>query len=265
MLYSRAQVLTEKDLLSFNLMDEDGTLKKLFYTHFTTGTASIGEKAFQLPYFTQIGSGTLDPQRYGSLIVLDAYYCFNSTYSLYCIYDRVKNAPDHYTPTFIRSVGDLYTKYYKFVGSFVTDWHLKSATPLPEPEKADSKILLDLLETCVEPTENMQNYAQFERNIATDNSTEPLYALISMFPCYAFWPWLFWKYGTPADTNLYKGWIQSNQGGGSATLVDTLVENEWIKQGKVFDAALALSIMNKSMEYEVTMFTEAVPTGVSVL
>lgn len=111
----------------------------------------------------------------------------------------------------------------------------------------------------------MQNYAQFERNIATDNSTEPLYALISMFPCYAFWPWLFWKYGTPADTNLYKGWIQSNQGGGSATLVDTLVENEWIKQGKVFDAALALSIMNKSMEYEVTMFTEAVPTGVSVL
>ncbi len=260
MLYSRAQILTEKDLLEFNLMNEDGTLKKLFYKTFTEGEASVGEKTFKLPYFTQVGSGTLDPQRYGSLIVLDAYYCFNSTYSLYCIFDRVKNAPDHYTPNFIQSVSSLYAKYYKFVGSFVTDWHLKSATPLPEPDKADSKILLDHLETCVEPTDTMRNYAQFERNIATDKNTEPLYALISMFPCYAFWPWLFWKYGTPADSNLYKGWIQSNQGGGSATLVDTLVEKEWIGQGKAFDTSLALNIMKQSMQYELAMFTEAVPS-----
>lgn len=168
MLYSRAQILTDKDLQAFNLMEKDGTLKELFYKNFTEGEASVGEQTFKLPYFTQIGSGKLDPQRYGSLIVLDAYYCFNSTYSLYCIFDRVKNDPGHYTPNFIKTVSDLYTKYYDFVGNFVKDWHLKSATPLPAPDKADSKILLDLLETCVEPTETMRNYAQYEVAMFTE-------------------------------------------------------------------------------------------------
>ncbi len=84
------------------------------------------------------------------------------------------------------------------------------------------------------------------------------YALISLFPCYAFWPWLFWKYGEPAETNLYKGWIQSNQGGGTARTVDSIIETEWVRKSLPFDASTALSIMKQSMIFEVALFTEAV-------
>ena len=60
-------------------MEEYDDLNSWFYDTFINGAQSVGEKTFKLPYFTQVGNGTLDPQRYGSLIVLDAFYCFKST------------------------------------------------------------------------------------------------------------------------------------------------------------------------------------------
>ena len=256
MYYSRAIQLTDEELRQFKIVEEDDDLNSWFYDTFINGEQSVGEKTFKLPYFTQIGNGTLDPQRYGSLIVLDAFYCFNSTYTLYQILQRMKGSSD-YSKVFIEAVDGLYKKYYKFVGGFVTDWHLKSIGNLPKPEDADA--VSKLMDVCIVPTDTMRDYAQFERNVATDPSTEPVYALVTLFPCFAFWPWLFWKFGTPLDTNVYKGWIESNQGGGSAKAVNSIIATEWQGKGKAFDKSTVIQLMKRSMSFEAALFADAVP------
>ena len=106
-------------------------------------------------------------------------------------------------------------------------------------------------------TPTMRAYAQHERTVAENE--EPIYGLVALFPCFRLWPFLFWKFGTVSKDNLYYEWITGNQSSGSsANVVDTLITNEWVNKGRPWDRASSLKIFERSINYEKSLFEEAV-------
>ena len=151
------------------------------------------------------------------------------------------------------SVNALLEKYRKFVSSFVTDWHLSD--DVSKSELLDETVYAKILNSVVVPTDNVKTYVQYERNAA--EKEEPIYGLITLFTCYAFWPILFRTFGTDIpESNLYREWIIGNQGGHSAIAVDGIVQTYWLDAGHSLDKDKVQNIIEDCLMCEYKMFKE---------
>lgn len=250
MIYSRANFLTKEDLREFPILDDDGCLMKFFKQ--ICADMGMKEKTLSLPYFVDLQyPPRLDPTKYGALIVLDTYYCFNSAWTLEIIRNNMMSRPE-YAPM-LEKVNALLEKYRKFVATYVTDWHLSDDASASElfNEAVNARIL----NSVVVPTENVKAYTEYERRAA--ETEEPIYGLITLFTCYAFWPILFRTFGTDIpDDDLYKDWITGNQGGHSAMAVDGIVQTYWLDAGHELDKDKVQTIIENCLMCEYKMFKE---------
>ena len=250
MIYSRAAFLTDEDMKEFHTLDGDGWLMSTFKKVCNNGNWI--NKTYSLPYFQGLKSASLDPTKYGSLLVLDSYYCYNAAITISIIQVNMYEKRTDYSPM-LRDMDTLVKKYYKFVKSFQSDWHLESDIAIPSVD--DAKIFEKLSGSHVDPTKNVTDYSNFERKEA--NEDEPIYALISLFTCYEFWPLLFGRFGNSVpDTNVYKNWIEGNQGGNSAKLLDSMVQKYWLDKGKKLDEIRVRKIFENCLFHEYKMFEE---------
>ena len=209
-------------------------------------------QTFLLPYFRGLQEATLDPKKYGALIVLDTYYCFNSAWTLEIIRNRMLSDPSY--SSVMDDVNTLLTKYRSFVATFVTDWHL--CDDASKPDMFSEEFYARILDSVVVPTDNVKDYAAYERTNA-EKEEEPIYGLITLFPCYAFWPKVFNCFGTDVpDTNVYKDWIIGNQGGRSARIVNSVVDNWLASNKKDLNKTKTLEIFKNCLICEYKMFKE---------
>lgn len=247
MYFSRSLQLTQEEVKGLNLSplpEEGGILEKHFIDNYS---GKYCDDIFAFPYFNYLGCGKLDPTNYGSLLVLDAYYCYNEVETLKILYQRMTQKG--YPSEIVNAVDTLAKKYKDYNDTFLQDWHLY---PSSSQDADSSPIPVEIY-----PTETMRNYAQHERNCAENE--EPIYGLVALFPCFRLWPFLFWKFGDKVSKdNLYYNWITGNQtGGSSATTVDNLITNEWKRKGHPWDEATYQEIFKTSIYYEKSLFKEA--------
>lgn len=247
MIFSRSLQITPEELKSWNLSplpEEDGILE----THFTDMySGKFCDDLFSVPYFNQLGAGKLNPTNYGSLLVLDAYYCYNEVETLKILEQRMEQLK--YPSEITKAVSDLIVKYDKYCNTFLDDWHLY---PYAVDNVESSPIPVKIF-----PTPTMRYYAQHERDAAENE--EPIYGLVALYPCFRLWPFLFWKFGEVSKDNLYYEWITGNQSSGSsAKAVDNLVTTYWVGKGHPWDTSAFQQIFKRSMYYEKSLFEEAV-------
>lgn len=250
MINSRANFLSKEDLRDFPLLDGDGWLMEFFKQ--ICADMDMEKRTLALPYFVDLRyPPRLDPTKYGALIVLDTYYCFNSAWTLEIIRNKMIGRPE-YAPM-LEKVNALLEKYRKFVASFLTDWHLSDDAS--NPVLFDEAVNARLLNSVVVPTDNVKAYVEFERRVA--ETEEPIYGLIVLFICYAFWPILFRTFGTDIpDDDIYKNWIIGNQGGHSAMAVDGIVQTYWLDAGQSLDKNKVQNIIENCLMCEYKMFKE---------
>lgn len=250
MIHSRANFLSTDDLREFPILEGDGWLMGLFKQ--VCADMNMKEKTLSLPYFVDLQyPPKLDPAKYGALIVLDTYYCFNSAWTLEIIRNNMMGRPE-YAPM-LEKINALLEKYRKFVASFVTDWHLSDDAS--NPELFDETVYARILNSVVVPTDNVKAYVEYERHAA--ETEEPIYGVITLFTCYAFWPILFRTFGTDIpDDDLCKDWITGNQGGHSAIAVDSIVQTYWLDAGHKLDTDKVQRIIENCLMCEYKMFKE---------
>ena len=246
MIYSRADFLTTEDIKNFTLLDGDGWLM----SNFKNLCAEEGwvEKTLKLPYFQGLKTGSLNPTEYGSLLVLDAYYCYNCVTTIQIVKSRMYEKKKDYD-NMLDDMEHLVEGYIVFAKSFLDYWHLGT----------ESTVLADIpyeemQDTFVVPTNNAEGYADFERSQA--RTQEPILGLITLFTCYEFWPMLFGSFGKDIPlSNVYRDWILGNQGGSSAKVVDSMVER-YFDGGHCVDDEMVKNIFRTCLNYEYTMFKE---------
>lgn len=247
MYFSRSLQLTQEEVKGLNLNplpQEGGILEQHFIA---TYSGRFCDTVFSAPYFTQLGTGKLDPTNYGALLVLDAYYCYNEVETLNILKQRMEQLK--YPSEIIISVAKLCDKYRNYCITFLDDWHL---WPYTGKDTESSPISVEIF-----PTPTMRDYARHERDCA--ETAEPIYGLAALFPCFRLWPFLFWKFKDKISTdNLYYNWITGNQSeGSSAKTVDNLITNEWVRKGRPWDTATFQEIFKRSIYFEKALFEEA--------
>lgn len=247
MIYSRAAFLSDEDVKDFKTLDEEGWLMNNFRIVVNEGDWLA--KTLRLPYFLGMKKGNLDPTNYGSLLVLDAYYCYNSVITIQTVKSRMHDNEKKYAIV-LDDMDRLVDKYVDFAKTYLTDWHLASESTTSEGQIE----YFDMEDTHVVPTDNVESYAYFERSQA--KTQEPMLGLITLFTCYEFWPLLFGSFGTdiPAS-NVYRKWILGNQGGNSAKVIDAMVER-WTDAGNILSDEMVKNIFNDCLNYEYNMFKE---------
>ena len=249
MFFSRAEFLTEEDLQEFSLIDGKGLLMEKFDA---ACTDEFLDETERLPYFKKIIKGDLDPGDYGALLVLDAFYCYNAVISLNSCLKRMSVEREY--SSMVGSVETLYNKYRTFASSFLKEWHLGSA--IAETKEGDKALQSSLLETFVVPTENVKMYAEYERK--GNEEEEPIYGLVYMFTCYAFWPRIFSRIqGRIKPDNIYKKWVDSNAGGHTAQVVDSLIQTEWVDKGRKISEDHIFDVFKQCLGHEYVMFKQA--------
>ena len=252
MFYSRAEIFTQEDMNSFSLLDNDGDMMTWVKEVCDEGYL---KETLELPYFQNVQVGTLDPTKYGSMIVLDSFYSINSYDSHKHIYELMQKEKQ-YKPL-LEDMKTVCDKYEKFVASFAEDWHLKQP-------KSGKSIMPDVLEenviydSSVVPTDNVLEYVNFEKDMC--EKFGPIYGMIALFPCYAFWPILFRSLGSSIpDSNVYKDWIIGNQGGNTAKMIDSFMQQKWFNDHKISDQDVkdyVKPIIRGCLRMEKTMFEQ---------
>jgi thiaminase/transcriptional activator TenA len=183
--------------------------------------------------------GTLDPLSYGCLTVQDAYYCYHAQNTLRSALERVDRDAHPGLSDLIKSKADSYDNYNR---TFLEDWHIRNT---------DSVI----------PTSTMRRYVEHEQRVAREE--DPIYALVVYLPCYHLWPWFARRLMMSPRYNpgVYRGWIEGIYQGesesfGGAWVMGNFIE-QWKDAGNHFDEDRAFDIYRTSMEFELTLFSEA--------
>lgn len=211
----------------------DSFFYRAFNANISTANAVINTK-----YLQAMKQGTLRPDSYGGLTVLDSYYCYRaeSTLSgLLCNIDEDKNP-------MLKTLTQGFVDGYKgYNSSFIKYWHIK---------QSDSVV----------PTETMEAYAEHEHQVMCYQ--DPIYTLVAYIPCYYLWPW-FSKQIMNSDgynPGVYAEWFKGNYKGegsfDSAKRIGWFIE-AWKDESKPFDEEKALEIYKTSMDFELKVFTEA--------
>lgn len=199
----------------------------------------IANSVVATSYLQAMAAGTLRPDYFGELTVLDSYYCYRAADTLKSLLSKIDQEVD---PGLYKLTNYMIKGYDSYNRTFLDDWHLR---------ESDS----------VTPTKTMHDYAEFEHDVMCYE--DPIYTLVAYIPCYYLWPWfsqqIMGRDGYNKD-GIYDFWFEGNYHGKdsykSAWLIGDLIE-EWEALGKPFDEAKAEEIYVKSMNYELQIFTEA--------
>lgn len=213
--------------------------KDSFFYQAFNANLETAQKVMNTSYLQKMKVGTLSPDFYGCLTVLDSYYCYRAAdtlKSLICKIDKTTDAELYAITT------GMMASYDDYNDTFLTDWHIR---------ESDS----------VTPTQTMRNYSEHEHNVMCYE--EPIYTLVAYIPCYYLWPWFSQQIQNAPEyqPGVYKDWFEGNYGGTNASFKSAwkigIFIDEWIKAGKPFDKVKATEIYTKSMQYELQVFTEA--------
>lgn len=209
--------------------DEYSFLEKAFEANM-----DIANATYNTVFIQGIRNGDLSPETYGSVSVLDAYYCYEAAKSIWYTCGRADENSDLQV-----TLKKFYNSYAQYNGTFYSTWHVPAAQN-------------------VVPTNAFETYAKHERAVA--EKEPPIYLLPALMPCYKLWAWMAYKiYQDPEKTpGVYEFWVEGNMGyegeSGSAILADRVI-SKWIKDGKAFDENKALDIFRKSMQCEYAVFS----------
>lgn len=214
-------------------LDADSFFYRVFNANIETANDVVNTA-----YLQAMKIGELDPLYYGSLTVLDSYYCYKAADTLKSLLCKIDNREEKEMYQLVSGMADSYDDYNRV---FLDSWHLR---------QSDS----------VTPTETMYGYAEHEHNVMCSN--DPIYTLVSYIPCYYLWPWFSKQIMENKDYSpgVYADWFSGNYYGegsfDSALNIGEFID-KWQKHGKAFDEKVAFDIYKKSMDYELKVFTEA--------
>lgn len=206
--------------------DEYSFLDKAFEMNMTKA-----QETYDTAFIQGIADGNLSPEKYGSVLVLDAYYCYEAAKSIWN--SCKKSETDSNLQNLLKHFYNSYTAYN---ATFYTEWHI-------------------LTSKSVAPTEDFSTYAQHERFVSLNE--EPIYLLAALMPCYYLWPWMANKIDADQTKHpgIYQFWVDGNKGSGSSARAADRIITQWIKDGKPFDEDKALQIFSESMQCELDVFT----------
>lgn len=214
-------------------LPEDSFFYRAFAANSGTADAIINTK-----YLQAMKQGTLSPDYYGGLTVLDSYYCYRAASTLDGLLCNINQEQD---PALKTLASTMYEGYKDYNSTFINYWHIK---------QSDSVV----------PTDTMKAYAEHEHQVMCYQ--DPIYTLVAYIPCYYLWPW-FSKQIIDSDgynPGVYHSWFENNYYGedsfNSARKIGWLIE-EWQNKGKSFDEEKAFEIYKTSMDFELKVFTEA--------
>lgn len=214
-------------------LPENSFFYRAFDANIDTAKAVINTK-----YLQAMKQGTLSPDYYGGLTVLDSYYCYRAASTLDGLLCNIEEEQDPCLKKLTKVLADSYREYNT---TFIKYWHIK---------QSDSVV----------PTETMKAYAEHEHQLMCYK--DPIYTLVAYIPCYYLWPWFSQQIQQSADYNpgVYQAWFEGNYSGPgsfkSAERIGWLIEM-WQRNNKPFDEDLAFSIYKTSMDFELKVFTEA--------
>lgn len=188
----------------------------------------IAEKVLATDYFKGILHNDLDPNAYGSLMVQDAYYCFEGR-------DDYAIAATHaYDDTLEEVMNAKAASYDEYNLYYHDTWHIKEAYG-------------------VIPDVPIHDYAAYERHIASHEETP--YVLCVMLPCEYLWTWVANRLKPDADpAGLYYFWIEQN--GGTPTGAYQMA-NLLERYRSVIDEEKASAVFIHAMMYEHLVFESA--------
>jgi thiaminase/transcriptional activator TenA len=188
----------------------------------------IAGKVLNTGYFTGIRNGNLNPVAFGSLMVLDAYYCMKGRddYSA-----AATHAPDETCREFCMGKVESYDDYNQY---YHRTWHIR---------EADSVI----------PENEIKEYADHEAFVAGNLDTP--YLLCAMLPCEYLWTWIANQLDPDVpESSLYRFWVDGNAGTPEgAYQMGNLLES----YRREIDEKQAMDIYAKSMNCELSVFTAA--------
>ncbi|MFR7592536.1 MAG: hypothetical protein ACLUVC_13930 [Longibaculum sp.] len=218
--------LNQQYIYSETQTNEYSFLDKAFQANIT-----IAEKTYQTKFIQGIANGNLSPEKYGSVLVLDAYYCYEAAKSIWNGCKKSEN--DSELQDLLKHFYNSYTSYN---ATFYTNWHV-------------------LTSKSVAPIEDFQGYAMHERRVSLEE--DAIYLLAALMPCYYLWPWMANKIAADSSKKpgVYQFWVDGNKGSGSSARAADRIITNWIKAGKPFDENKALQIFSQSMQWEYTVFT----------
>lgn len=225
----RRIVLTDKVIAEHNLSTQPPPRDSLFWKMWEA-SKPIAETALQTPFIQGIGAGTLDPVRYGSFNVNDAYYCFNGVSDYRTAAQR---AVDKGLKRFIEA---KYESYQKYNEAFTQIWHVKDA----------SSII---------PSHVCQEYSDFETHIASKE--DPIYCLVAMLPCEYLWAWLGERLSPPKPENLYAPWVKENNDPSGAYAMGNFLDYYQKLNPGAIDSEKAITIYIEAMNHELKNFVTA--------
>ena len=188
----------------------------------------IANAVLETDYFKGILNNNLDPNAYGSLMVQDAYYCFEALDS----YVTAATHPyDNDCAEFLAKKKESYAEYNE---TYHKIWHVR-----------DSNGVL--------PGQEILDYANYEAYVAGNLKTPYLFAV--MLPCEYLWTWVANQLNPIANPDgLYYFWIGGNAGvpNGAYQMANMLeaYRNE-------IDENQAKKIFRTAMEHELKVFTSA--------
>ena len=193
---------------------------------------SSADSTFASNFIQGIKNGNLDPERYGCLYVLDAYYCYRAASSMWTAAEKVKNTDSEA----YELLTDLYNNYNEYNKVYLEHWHLQT--------------FKDIM-----PTDNFRLYADHEAKQAAEEDV--LYFLVSLLPCYYLWAWMANKIDADSSSKpgLYQFWVDGNKGeAGSATVVDNFINSR--TGTSVWNLTKAEQVFSTSLGFESRVFNE---------
>lgn len=211
----------------------DGFLMRAFNANMDSANS-----AYNSPFIEGIRTGTLDPDKYGSVNVMDAFYCYEAAKS---IWDACRKSKESDSELYTLQ-SKLYNGYASYNSTFYEHWHV-------------------LTSKSVSPTDKFRAYAAHERSVAVNE--DPIYLLSALLPCYYLWYWMADKIDKDptATPGVYKNWVDGNKyEPTSAYLIDKFI-TQWINDGKAWDESKAMTIFSTSMQCESNVFNECGYTG----
>lgn len=212
-------------------LDAEPGPDSLFYKLWNS-CADIAKRVLGTDYFQGIKNSNLDPNAYGILMVLDAYYCMKAEGSYMA---AVAKAEDETLKNFLQGKLESYQRYNV---TYHDLWHIR------EPNS-------------VSPSNGIKEYAEYEAYVA--GSLESWYLFVVMLPCEYLWNWVANQLDPEVPTDgLYRFWIDGN--GGTPTGAYQMADMLEDYRNRV-DEDKAMEIFKTAMNHELRIFTEATQTN----
>lgn len=222
--------ITKEEVAKYALSTVKPSKNSLFAKMWDT-CKPISEKTLTTDFVKGIGTGTLDPVKFGAFNVSDAYYCFNGEKSYLTAENKAKN---EILKIFLAK---KYEGYKEYNATFPKVWRVKDASG-------------------VVPLKVSKEYSEYERHIV--NTEDPIYVIPLMLPCETLWPWLASQM-TEAERkdNLYASWVGENIDASGAYAMGNFLELYMKAHPEAVCEKKATEIYSKAMEFEYLNFEHA--------